>query len=171
MSPTGTPQELFSFAMSASTDSWFAIDDGVMGGLSRSDMQHQPAGHAVFSGVVSLERNGGFASVRAPLPHQAALPDAVAYLIEARGDGHRYRLNLRMAESFDGINYQAEFAPPVGNWSVIRLPVTAFVPNWRGKPVPDAPPLDPARVKQVGLMIANRQAGPFALSIRRISAA
>ena len=170
MSPAGTPQELFSFATPASTDSWFAVDDGVMGGLSRSGMQHHPAGHAVFSGVVSLERNGGFASVRAPLPHQAALPDAVAYLIEARGDGHRYRLNLRMAESFDGINYQAEFAPPVGDWSVIRLPVAAFVPSWRGKPVPDAPPLDPARVKQVGLMIADRQAGPFALSIRRISA-
>lgn len=171
MSPAGTPQELFSFATPASTDSWFAIDDGVMGGLSRSGMQHHPDGHAVFSGVVSLERNGGFASVRAPLPHHVALPDAVAYLVEARGDGHRYRLNLRMADRFDGINYAAEFDPPTDAWTVMRLPVAAFVPRWRGKPVPDAPPLEPAQVKQVGLMIANRQAGRFALSIRRISAA
>mgnify|MGYP001203980084 FL=1 len=170
MSPAGNPQALFCFATPASTDGWFAIDDGVMGGLSRSRMQHHPAGHAIFSGVVSLERNSGFASVRAPLPHEVAAQDAAGYLVEACGDGHRYRLNLRMAESFDGINYQAEFAPPVGDWSVIRLPVAAFLPTWRGKPVPDAPPLDPASVKQVGLMIADRQAGPFALSIRRISA-
>jgi len=56
----------------------------------------------------------------------------------------------------------------VGDWSVIRLPVAAFLPTWRGKPVPDAPPLDPASVKQVGLMIADRQAGPFSLAIRSI---
>jgi len=30
------------------------------------------------------------------------------------------------------------------------------------------PPLDPARVRQMGLMIADRQAGPFALAIRVI---
>ncbi len=29
--------------------------------------------------------------------------------------------------------------------------------------------LAPARIRQVGLMIASRQAGPFALDIRRIS--
>ena len=35
----------------------------------------------------------------------------------------------------------------------------------------DAPPLDPARVRQVGLLIADRQAGPFALAIRSFAAA
>jgi NADH dehydrogenase [ubiquinone] 1 alpha subcomplex assembly factor 1 len=37
--------------------------------------------------------------------------------------------------------------------------------------VPDAPALDPARIRQVGLMIAGRQAGPFALDMRRIGLA
>jgi len=36
--------------------------------------------------------------------------------------------------------------------------------------VPGAPPLDPARVRQIGLMIADRQAGPFALAVRSIRA-
>jgi len=31
--------------------------------------------------------------------------------------------------------------------------------------------LDPARIRRVGLMIAERQAGPFALDIRRLSLA
>lgn len=37
-----------------------AIDDRVMGGISRSTLRHDPAGHAVFEGAVSMERNGGF---------------------------------------------------------------------------------------------------------------
>jgi len=37
--------------------------------------------------------------------------------------------------------------------------------------VPGAPALDAARISQVGLMIAARQAGPFALEIRRIGLA
>jgi hypothetical protein len=34
--------------------------------------------------------------------------------------------------------------------------------------VPDAPALDPARIRQIGLMITGRQAGRFALDIRAI---
>lgn len=168
MSRLASRQELFSFAAPASAAEWFAIDDSVMGGVSHSRLQHDPSGHAVFSGNVSLEQNGGFASVRANV--QAVLPPvAGGYLLEVCGDGHRYKLNLRMAETFDGINYQAPFEPPAGEWTIIRLPLADFRPTFRGKPVPGAPPLDPARVKQAGLMIADRQAGPFALAIRRIS--
>ena len=43
---------------------WSAIIDAVMGGRSRSRMHFDPAGHAVFSGTVSSENNGGLASVR-----------------------------------------------------------------------------------------------------------
>jgi len=34
--------------------------------------------------------------------------------------------------------------------------------------VPGAPQLDPARLRQLGLTIAERQAGPFALALRSI---
>ena len=50
---------------------WGAVNDGVMGGLSRSRMVPPENDTAVFEGDVSLENNGGFASVRSrpgPLP-------------------------------------------------------------------------------------------------------
>jgi NADH dehydrogenase [ubiquinone] 1 alpha subcomplex assembly factor 1 len=53
----------------------------------------------------------------------------------------------------------------------LRLPLACFRASFRGREVPGAPVLDPARIRQVGLMIAARQAGPFALDIRRISLA
>lgn len=159
---------LIDFALPASLAGWSAIGDVVMGGISRSRLDHDPAGHASFSGVVSLEHNRGFASVRSPLLALGA-PGATAYLLEVRGDGQRYKLNLRTDEAFDGVSYQAAFvAPPA--WTTIHLPLGEFRPSFRGRAVPDAPPLDPARVRQVGLLIADRQAGPFALAMRSFAA-
>jgi hypothetical protein len=159
--------ELFRFESAVSVADWSAIDDGVMGGVSRSRLRHDPAGHAVFEGIVSLEHDGGFASVRSrPLDLRA--PGAVNYLLEVRGDGKRYKLNLRTDDAFDGVNYQAAFEAPSGTWTLVRLPVSGFHPTFRGRSVPGAPRLDPARVRQMGLMIADRQAGPFALALRSI---
>jgi hypothetical protein len=160
-------RKLFSFDTADSVDAWFSIDDRVMGGVSRSRLRHDPAGHAVFEGIVSLENEGGFASVRSQ-PQDLGVPGAVSYLLEACGDGRRYKLNLRTDDSFDGVNYQAAFEAPAGKWTWIGLPVSDFHPTFRGRIVTGAPPLDPARVRQIGLVVADRQAGPFSLAVRSI---
>ena len=161
---------LFDFNDSATVDDWAAIDDRVMGGISRSTLRHDPAGHAVFEGTVSLERNGGFASVRSS-PSARGNPGATACVIEVRGNGRQFKLNVLTDDGFDSLNYQASVAPDTHDWQTIRLPLTAFRASFRGRDVPGAPALDPARIRQVGLMIAARQAGPFALDIRRIGLA
>ena len=158
---------LIDFASAAAVARWSAIDDAVMGGVSRSQLQHDPAGHAIFSGIVSLEHNGGFASVRSPTLDTKA-PGTRLCRLEVYGDGKRYKLNLRTDNSFDGVNYQAVFEAPAHIWTQLSLPLTDFQPSFRGRRVPDAPPFDPARLQQIGLMIADRQAGPFALAIRSI---
>lgn len=161
--------KLLEFESATSVDDWFAIDDSVMGGVSNSRLRHDPDGHAVFEGEVSLERNGGFASVRSR-PRDLGVAGIAAYLLEVRGDGKRYKLNLRTSEEFDGINYQAGFDAPAGSWKVVRLPLAGFTPTFRGRTVPGAPPLDGNAVRQIGLMIADRQAGEFALAIRWLGA-
>lgn len=158
---------LIDFESAASVARWSAIDDAVMGGISHSQLQHDPAGHAVFSGIVSLEHNGGFASVRS-LTLDTNAPGTSICRLEVYGDGKRYKLNLRTDNTFDGVNYQAAFAAPAHIWTQLSLPLTDFQPSFRGRRVPDAPPFDPARLQQIGLMIADRQAGPFALAIRSI---
>ncbi len=160
---------LFDFSDPEAATLWNPINDGVMGGISQSQLRYDPAGHAVFAGQVSFENNGGFASVRCQ-PTDIGRRDVTAYLLDVCGDGKRYKLNLRTDNSFDGINYQAQFHPPAGIWATCRLASADFVPSWRGRPVPNAPPLDSVRVRQIGLMIADRQEGPFALAIRSIAA-
>lgn len=162
--------ELFDFSDPRATDSWRAIDDRVMGGVSRSHLRHDRAGHAVFEGEVSLAQNGGFASVRSS-PGLRGQAGATACLIEARGDAKQFKLSLLTDDGFDSLNYQASFVPKGTDWQTLQLPLADFRASFRGREVTGAQPLDPARIRRVGLMIAARQAGAFALDIRRISLA
>jgi hypothetical protein len=161
---------LFDFSDPDTVNDWTAIDDRVMGGMSRSKLRHDPTGHAVFEGTVSLERNGGFASVRSS-PGPRGKPDATACAIEVRGGNKQFKLSLLTDDGFDSVNYQCGFAPDVDRWQTIRLPLTAFRASFRGRDVPGATALDPSRIRQVGLMIAARQAGHFALDVKQISLA
>lgn len=170
MGDTPSPLPLFDFTDPAVVAEWSPIDDRVMGGISRSRLRQDLDGHAVFEGIVSLERNGGFASVRSA-PGARGKAGAFDCLLEVRGDAKRFKLNLLTEDAFDGLNYQSGFAPEAGDWRAIRIPLAHFRPTFRGREVQGAPALDPARIRQVGLMIADRQAGPFALAVRRISLA
>ena len=156
------------FDTPASAQNWQPINDGVMGGVSSSQMRFDEAGHAAFEGVVSLENNGGFASVRASLDLGCA--NTVAYVLTVWGDGHIYKLNLRTDSGFDGVNYQVAFTPATGLWTRVVLPLAAFDPSFRGRRVPGAPPLQPAAVRQVGLMISDKQEGAFRLLVKTLEA-
>ena len=67
----------------------------------------------------------------------------------------------------DGVQYQMRFATQAGEWRGIRLPITEFQPTFRGRTV-QAPTLDPARIQVFGLLISDRQAGPFRLVVKSI---
>jgi len=162
-------QVLFRFDSRRAVDAWHSIDDVVMGGESASRLRFDISGHAVFEGHVSLESNGGFASVRS-VPMDLGVADATCYVIELRGDSKRYKLNLRTDDAVDGVLYQTSFTPPAGAWVQQKLPITDFLPTFRGRSVSGAAPFDPGRVRQMGLLISDRQSGAFSLSLRSISA-
>ena len=147
---------------------WRPVDDVVMGGVSHSWFDLTEPGTARFAGSVSLENSGGFASVRT-IPRAWDTEGAVAFLLRVRGDGHHYKFTLRTNDGFDGIQYQARFAPPAGEWTDVRLTVDTFVATFRGRRVPLAPRLDAGSVRALGLMISDKQAGGFELLVDRIA--
>ena len=146
------------------TTVWAAIDDGVMGGVSRSGIRRTEDGTGVFAGVLSLENNGGFASVRARLGHRD-LSGCAGLEIRARGDGRIYQLRLRADDGVDGVAYRSEFETVHGKWITTRLPFASFLPTFRGRILSDAPPLDRSRIHQLALMLADGKPGPFSLEI------
>lgn len=164
---------IFDFSQPDAVAGWRAVDDVVMGGRSQSRMTFtdalpEPVGVAVFTGTVSLEQGGGFASVRVD---QLDL-DLSAYdglRLRVLGDGKRYGLTLRSAGGM-GVRFQAEFDAPEGDWTAITLPFEAFVPKVFGMRMPLARGLKRDRITTLGLIISGKQSGPFALHVASIVA-
>ncbi len=161
--------ELFNFANIHQGQEWVAVDDRVMGGISQSRLVYQGDGAADFCGEVSAEYGGGFASVRSG-KLERSLRGFSGIALRVKGDGKGYSLIARTKSSPPELYYQAKFHPERGVWRTIRIPFTIFVPKSRGQSVETAPSLDPAKIISLGLMISNRQTGPFHLSISWIHA-
>lgn len=141
-------------------DCWI-VNDSVMGGVSQSSLREDPHG-MFFEGQVSLENNGGFASMRSTV----RFPQATQ-LIEllAKGDGKRYKLVLR-TELAPRVTYVADFiAEPA--WQNYRFHLNQFKAAFRGQDV-HAPTLSFSDVIEFGILISNGQAGRFAIQLKTL---
>jgi monofunctional biosynthetic peptidoglycan transglycosylase len=150
-------------------DHWQVINDTVMGGVSKATFEPGDEGTAVFSGTVSLENSGGFASVRSK-PAEHGLSDQAGLAIRVKGDGRKYKLSLRQDGRRDGVMYQAPFEAPANEWVVVQLPFERFVATYHGQAVDNAPEVQADRLRSVGFLISDKQAGPFRLQIDWIRA-
>ncbi len=157
---------IFDFQSRAdAAEHWRTINDTVMGGVSTSEFVATDDG-AAFQGTVSLDRGGGFASVRAPEDHYD-LSGADGLRLRVRGDQKRYTLTM-YTRSGGRISYRAPFQPS-GDWQKIDLSFDALTPFRRGRQVPDAPPFDPSQIRTIGFLIGDKQAGPFRLDVQSIA--
>jgi NADH dehydrogenase [ubiquinone] 1 alpha subcomplex assembly factor 1 len=147
---------------------WPNVDDVVMGGVSSSRMRIEDS-TAIFEGKLSLENNGGFASVRSNSVIQD-LTGFNAVRLRVRGDGKRYQFRIRSSQSFDGASYQMTFETEKGIWKEVELSFSDFVAAFRGRVLPDEPPIDASRISAFGFLIADKQEGPFRLEIDWIQA-
>ncbi len=159
---------------------WGALDDVVMGGVSRSGLQ--PAEDSVcFTGLVSTENSGGFASIRTR-NFEPPLNLAAYRGIELRikGDGQRYKFFLRDREGWDAIAYGYSFDTSPQEWITVRLPFAELNPVFRARFQPDAKPLDPSSIRSFQLMLSKFEydkvlnphftPGEFCLRVQTIAA-
>ena len=143
---------------------WFVVNDTVMGGVSQSTVQIEE--HLSFAGVLSLERNGGFASIRANVP-RGSFAGAAALRLELKGDGRTYDITLRRSDiPLRAGSYRVRVTT-TAEPTVVSIPLGEFRPTSFGRPVPGAPALDAAtdRIATVGVMLADKQPGPFEMEI------
>ena len=116
---------------------------------------------ARFHGEVSLENNGGFASVR----YDKTSFDLSAYKgVEVRINGDDKNYQFRLSTDAPRIAYTQHFYA-AAKWSTVKLPFTGFTPTFRGRDVVGAPALNTALIRGVTFMLAGKQAGSFELFI------
>jgi hypothetical protein len=154
---------IFNFNSPSTSGEWVTVNDVVMGGVSESKFEIDSDGTAVFSGTVSSDNNGGFASARASLKDE--YKDYKEVIIRVKGDGNIYSLRFRTDTNFDGISYQAKFKTDAGEWIEHKIPLSDFKPTFRGNTLSNKPKLESKDVKQIGILIADKQFGEFELVI------
>ena len=179
--PTDSRFQLFDFTQPSLNlqSTWGAVDDVVMGGVSESGMQLADGG-AVFSGNVSTDNSGGFASVRTRnFDPSFDLSNYQGIELLVKGDGKRYKFFIRTEAKWDGVGYAYSFDTIANQWTTIQIPFTELVPIFRAKTVSDAP-LNTAQICSFQLMLSKFEydkalnprftPGLFSLQVESISA-
>lgn len=155
---------LFDFSKADAKEAWQTINDGVMGGVSEGNVRITKDKTLEFSGNLSLENNGGFASTRTREGKINLSPyEAVAFKV--RGDGRTYYFNIHVPTEQIAFSYRAKFATEKDKWQEIRLPLKDFRATSFGQEASDAAPLDPKNIQSLGFLLADKKAGPFKLEV------
>ncbi len=160
---------IFDFKNESEIGYWRIVNDGVMGGLSKSEIVYSDGNTAIFRGIVSLENNGGFASTRT-ITRSYELDGHDGILIRVKGDGKKYQFRVRTNDRFDGISYRYQFTTELNTWMIIDIPFHECVPVFRGRILRDVETILPEEIQQLGFLISNKQAGKFQLEIDWIKA-
>ena len=162
----------FAWTSATNADEWTIVNDTVMGGVSQATVTDHPKGGVVFSGVLSLDNNGGFTSTRT-----AAVPDdwsgVSAIAMQVQGDGRRYIATVRTNNrSMRRIYYRQAFDTDPEAATNVVLPLDEFEAYTFGRRVPGAPSLREVttQIGSVGVMLADKQPGPFELRIDSLAA-
>lgn len=169
-SDSGSEQELLliDFGDTSADLGWHVVNDNVMGGRSKGGFSREQ-GELLFTGNTNTN-GGGFSSIRTG-PMQLNLSTHAGLRLHVQGDGRRYTWRLTTSARRRGrqVSYWADFETRKGEWHTVDIPFSSFVPRFRGFRL-DGPALDSGQITSMGLMIYDKQDGPFELRISSLHA-
>jgi uncharacterized surface protein with fasciclin (FAS1) repeats len=157
------------FSDAGTAKNWQSVNDNVMGGISEGGFRITDDKTLVFSGNISLENRGGFASIRTR-PADLGLDGYDTIALRVKGDGRTYYFDLRTSGIIAAAAYRAPLKTQKDTWQEIRIPLKGFEYAAFGRPIPRAEPIRASRIQSVGFTLADKQAGPFELEVAWIKA-
>lgn len=153
--------EIYNFSKQTNVKEWNIVNDGVMGGISKSALMLTDAGHGQFSGHVSLANNGGFASIQLNSTIKLS-QDKKFVVLRVKGDGKSYQFRLK-GDVSQYESYVQQFTTS-GEWENIKLAISEFYPQFRGRKL-NFPNFNFKSIEQMSFLIANKQDEDFRLLI------
>lgn len=162
-----TPQTLFEFTGADAAKEWRNVNDDVMGGVSQGQFKITDQKTLEFFGTLSLERNGGFASVRTKAK-KLGLEKGDTVVAKVRGDGREYTLNLYVNKPLIAFSYRATVQTKKDEWIEVKVPLDKFEATSFGRLVKDAGAVKPEEVNALGFMLSDKKAGLFKMEIESI---
>ena len=161
------PQTLFDFTGADPAKEWQNVNDSVMGGVSEGKFKIREKKTLEFVGTLSLENNGGFASVRTKAK-KLGLEKGDTVVAKVRGDGREYMLNLYLNKPLIAFSYRATVQTKKDEWIEVKVPLDKFEATSFGRVVKDAGPVKPEEVNSLGFMLSDKKAGPFKMEVESI---
>ena len=161
--PPAASRTLAQFSCAAGFAGW-RVENGAPNGSIQASLVIDATGNAVFAGTISLENDGGFASIQCDYSEL----DVAAYRtirLGLKGDGKRYQLRLDAARR-DRHSYAADFRTS-GDWQEIVLPFADFYAIRHGDRL-DLPNYPGQTLASVQLLAGDGHAESFRLEIDRI---
>ncbi|AFL83641.1 Complex I intermediate-associated protein 30 (CIA30) [Belliella baltica DSM 15883] len=155
---------IFDFASSKDWTVWEIENDVVMGGKSKSKISRSQSGHAIFTGDVSLDNNGGFASMQYHF-NPKDISGFEKVIIRLKGDGKEYQFRIK-ANLKERASYVKTFQT-TGEWQTIEIPLNKMEPTFRGNML-NQPNFNANQIQEVRFMIGNGKAESFKLEIEKI---
>ena len=162
-----SPQTLFDFTGADAAKVWQNVNDGVMGGVSEGKFKITDKKTLEFFGTLSLENNGGFASVRTKAK-KLGLEKGDALIAKVRGDGREYTLNFYVNKPLIAFSYRATVQTKKDEWIEVKVRLDKFEATSFGRVVKDAGPVAPKEINALGFMLSDKKAGPFKMEIEWI---
>lgn len=159
-----TSPVLFKGSDTNTLTNWYVVDDGVMGGVSEGKLQFNGKGNILYTGVVRLENNGGFSSLR----HRFATKKTSSYtfvILKIKGDGKPYQFRIK-SEASQRFSYIQHFDTS-GAWETIKIRLDSFYPSFRGTTL-DKPNYPVLSMEEIAILIGNKRKEEFSLEIEEI---
>ena len=157
-------QNIFDFDSDVNLKNWYIVNDDVMGGVSSSTLSIDNAGHAIFSGEISLENNGGFASIRHNFKKISVSKNNSINII-LKGDKKIYQIRIK-ENNYDYHSYVYNFTTS-GKWEVISINLNDMYPSFRGRRLNDQN-FNGNHINQISILIANKVEENFSLLIDKL---
>lgn len=154
---------LLNASMMKTEDRWRIVNDDVMGGISSSKAIIKDD-KIIFGGNVSLENNGGFASLRSPVKNYN-FENYSGIEIKLIGKGKLYSISMKETSYFSGYFYTCSFETNKNDWTVLQIPFDRFKLYYFGKDMNSSKKVPLNKIKEVSLLIGDKQEGTFEAEI------
>ncbi len=155
---------IYDFTQDSDISGWNIVNDVVMGGRSTAAMSISSDGHGVFSGVVSLENNGGFCSVRYGMD-QVDVGSYSKVIIRIKGDGKNYQFRVK-SDYRERHAYISSFQT-TGDWQALEINLHEMIPTFRGRKL-SMPNYPKEYLSEIRFLIGNKKPESFKLIIDSI---
>lgn len=150
----------FDFGKDKAGANWGAINDGVMGGLSKG-VAYMTESTLGLTGSISLENNGGFSSLKSPY-QSFDLSKIEKVKIRYRSKGQVVSVTIEDGKRFYEPYFKLKLKETKGEWKVLETNISSFKEYSLGRETSRKILREYlAKVKRIGFITNSKKEGEF----------